>query len=215
MSGATSSAVLLSFIVLATACGSGDLTLPGPGEPAAMTIVAGDGQRGAPGQLLTEPLVVEVLDGDGRPVSGTSVAFRFADELPDAAVVPGTTPTDGQGRASARAQLGRQAGSQAIDAEVVAPGRDLRVRFRLTAMANDPGGGGGGAGGDGGGGGGNGGGGGAGGGNGGGPGPDPAPAPDPPPGGGGGGGADGGGGHGHGHGKGHGKGHSGGHGGGD
>lgn len=66
--------------------------------------------------------------------------------MPEASVDPGTTPTDGQGRATARAQLGRRAGSQPIEAEVVVPGQDLRVRFRLTAMPDDPGGGGGGGG---------------------------------------------------------------------
>lgn len=188
----SSSILVLGF----AACGSGDLMLPGPGDPASLTIVAGDGQRATLGQALTDPLIVEVRDGENRPVAGTRVTFRFTDDLPEAAVDPGIAPTDGQGRAAARVQLGRLAGYQAIEAEVASKGPDLRVRFRLTALPADPppdGGGGGsgtggnGSGGGGGSGGGNGGGsgggsgrGGAGGSGGGGAGPAPAPAPDPP-----------------------------------
>jgi hypothetical protein len=132
---------LLPFLLLSAGCGGGDLTLPGPGEPATLAIITGDGQRGAQGQPLTDPLVVEVLDRDRLPVAGTDVDFRFTDEVPGAAVDPGTTPTDGQGRASARVQLGSRAGAQPIEALVAMPGQDLRVRFQLTALANDGGGG--------------------------------------------------------------------------
>jgi len=182
MRGASWSPGILSFALLCGACGGGDLTLPGPGSPATLTIIAGDGQSGSQGQPLADPLVVEVQDGEGRPLAGTTVAFRFTDELPDALVDPGTAPTDSEGHAAAHAQLGRRTGSQAIEAEVPGPGQDLRLRFQLTAMADDPPPGGGGGG------------------NGGGGGHDssPPPAPNPPPSGGGG---DGGGdGHGHGHG---------------
>jgi hypothetical protein len=133
---------LLSLLLLSAACGGGDLTLPGPGQPATLAIVAGDGQHGAQGQPLTDPLVVEVLDRDSVPVAGTDVGFRFTDDVPGAAVDPGTTLTDGQGRASARVQLGSRAGAQPIEALVAMPGQDLRVRFQLTALANDGGGGG-------------------------------------------------------------------------
>lgn len=187
MRGAQRSLGLLSFALIAGACGGGDLTLPGPGSPATLTIIAGDGQSGSQGQPLADPLVVEVRDGEGRPLAGTNVAFRFTDSLPDALVDPGSAPTDAEGHATARAQLGRRTGSQAIEAEVAVPGQDLRVRFQLTAMA-DPTPGGGGAGGGGNGGGGNGGD------------PTPPPAPSPPPSGGG----DGGHGHGGDHGNGHG-----------
>ena len=178
---------------LAAACGGGELTLPGAGDPATLVIVAGDGQLGPKGQLLADPLVVEVRDGIGRPVAGADVAFRFTVEVPDASVDPGAAPTDGLGRASAHAQLGNRSGAQPIEATVAVPGEDLRVRFQLTALPDDPppdgtGGGGGGAG--------------PGGGDD--PGSSPPPAPEPPPVGGGGGGGD--------HGKGHDKDHDGGHG---
>jgi hypothetical protein len=173
----------------AAACGGTDLTLPGPGDPAALSIVAGDGQRGPLGEALTDPLVVRLVDLDGLPVEGRDVVFRFTDEVPDATVDPESVPTDTAGVAEVRARLGRQEGLQGIEALVAVPGEDLRVRFRLTALPPDDGDDGGAT---------------------------PAPPPDDGNGGGGGaggggggdcGGADEGGGGGHGNGKGNGNGH--------
>jgi hypothetical protein len=44
--------VLLPLSMPAAACGGDDLTLPGQGDPAALSIVAGDGQRGPLGETL-------------------------------------------------------------------------------------------------------------------------------------------------------------------
>jgi hypothetical protein len=132
--------MFLPVVLLAAGCGGGDLTLPGPGDPSELRKVAGDEQEGLPGETLTDPLVVELVDGLGRPVPGAHVAFRFTDELPDAEVDPATAATDEEGRALAHARLGTQEGSQGIEAFVVVPGEDLRVRFSLTARAEDDGG---------------------------------------------------------------------------
>ena len=123
----------------AAACGGDDLTLPGPGQPAALSIVAGDGQRGPLGEPLANPLVVQLVDTEGLPVEGRAVMFRFTDDVPDAAIDPASAPTDADGHAAVRARLGRQAGSQAIEALVAGPGEDLRVRFQLTAVRPDDG----------------------------------------------------------------------------
>lgn len=132
--------LLLPVVLLAAAaCGGGDLTLPGPGDPSALRKVAGDEQQGLPGEPLSDPLVVELVDGLGRPVPRAHVVFRFTDELPDAEVDPATAATDDDGRALARARLGSREGSQGIEAFVVVPGEDLRVRFSLTARAEDKG----------------------------------------------------------------------------
>jgi uncharacterized membrane protein YgcG len=174
----------------AAACGGDDLTLPGPGIPAALRIVAGDQQRGLLGEDLTEPLVVQLVDVEGLPVEGRAVEFQFTDDVPDASIDPASVPTDADGHAAVRARLGRRAGSQAIEALVPAQGEDLRVRFQLTALRPDDGE------------------------------PAPAPPPDDGNGGGGGtggggdgggGGADDGGGGGHGNGNGNGNGHGHGH----
>jgi hypothetical protein len=196
---------VLPFAVLAIACGGEDLTLPGAGDPATLAIISGNGQSGTVGEAVSQPLVVQLSDGAGHPIAGATVTFQFSDSLPDAAVDPVAPATDTLGQAAASARLGTVPGDQAIEAEVVRPGQDLQVRFRLTAVAKPPAGGGdqaggGGNGGDGGG------------------------SSGPPPtggggsgndggGGGGGGGNDGGGGDGHGHDKGDGHGH--GHGNGD
>ncbi len=126
-------ASILAFAL--AACGGGDLTLPGPGEPARLSIVAGDGQRAEQGAVVPDSLVVELLDGAGLPVQGQQVAFRFTDDVPEASVDPGSSTTDGQGRVSVRARLGLRPGEQGIEALVATPGEDLRVRFGLTALA--------------------------------------------------------------------------------
>jgi hypothetical protein len=122
-------------------CGAGDLTLPGPGEPASLTIVGGNRQQGAPGEVVPEPLIVELVDAIGHPVPGRVVAFQFLDPLDGAVVDPGTGATDTAGRVSVRARLGPETGAQPLDAFVARPGEDLRVRFDLRATAPDPGGG--------------------------------------------------------------------------
>ena len=132
--------VPLLLSIPAAACGGDDLTLPGPGTPAALSIVAGDNQRGTLGEALTDPLVVQLVDTEGLPVEGRAVAFRFTDDVPDATIDPATASTDADGHATVRARLGRQAGPQGIEALVPVPGEDLRVRFRLTALPADDGG---------------------------------------------------------------------------
>jgi hypothetical protein len=129
--------ILLS--IPAAACGGDDLTLPGPGDPAALRIVAGDGQRGLLGETLTDPLVVQLVDAEGLPVEGRAVVFRFTDDVPEAAVDPESVPTDTAGVAAVWARLGRREGLQGIEALVAVSGEDLRVRFRLTAMPADDG----------------------------------------------------------------------------
>jgi hypothetical protein len=139
--------------VVAVACGGDNLTLPGPGDPATLSIISGDGQRGTVGEAVPQPLVVQLSDGAGRPVVGATVTFQFSDSLPNAAVDPVAPATDTLGQAAASARLGTVPGDQAIEAQVVRAGQDLQVRFRLTAVARPPAGGGdqGGGGGDGGG----------------------------------------------------------------
>ena len=136
-------ALALPLLITLAACGAGDLTLPGPGDPARLAIVAGDNQQAEPGALVPDPLVVELLDVDGLPVAGRIVAFRFLDDLTGAAVDPEQGSTDSLGRVAAHARLGQQTGAQAIEAFVTTPGEDLRVRFGLRAKAPDNGGGGG------------------------------------------------------------------------
>ena len=116
------------------ACGS-DLTLPSDGTPARLVVVAGDDQRGDPGDELPTPLTVAVVDASNRPVPGIEVAFRFADEIDGAGVAPGVTTTDEEGRAAARVVLGEEPGPQEVEALILRrDGDELRVAFTLTAL---------------------------------------------------------------------------------
>jgi hypothetical protein len=126
------------MVTVAVACGGGDLTLPGSGTPATLSIVSGDEQSATVGEALSQPLVVQLADARGQPVPGAIVTFRFSDDPPDASLDPNAPATDSLGQAAANARLGSTPGSQPIDAQVATPGEDLQVRFRLTALAKNP-----------------------------------------------------------------------------
>jgi Big-like domain-containing protein len=101
-------------VLLLSACGGGsDLLLPGTGEPAAITLVQGNGQNGRVGDTLPQPLVAAVTDGAGRPVEGATVVFVLTDPAPGASLSPDTTTTDAGGTATAQVVLGTRPGTQA------------------------------------------------------------------------------------------------------
>lgn len=69
-----------SFVSLRAVDADQTIELLPPAQPAAKTpalvsYVSGDGQRGTVGESLAEPLVVRVSDAEGRPMSGSNVAF--------------------------------------------------------------------------------------------------------------------------------------------
>jgi hypothetical protein len=143
MSGHSVSSIGAAALLLALGCAGGDLTLPHPSEPSALTVVSGDGQEAAPGALLGEPLMVQVLDGSSNPVSQTPVQFSFLGDPPGAGLDPASVLTDEQGRAAAIVRLGDVAGEQIIVAQVTnSQSADLRARFSVTAVPPDPTGGG-------------------------------------------------------------------------
>jgi hypothetical protein len=102
------------LLLLAAGCSSSDLLLPKDGEPARISAVSETDLSATVGQSLAEPLVVEVSDPGGRPVSGVEVDFV----LPDgAAASPGTkVSTGGDGRAAVRYTLSTTAGQQRVEA---------------------------------------------------------------------------------------------------
>ena len=72
------------LILCFTAACSGDLTLPGGGpegpgapEPDRVRIVDGDDQQARTGELLSDPLVIQVVDSGQAPVPGTSIEFEL------------------------------------------------------------------------------------------------------------------------------------------
>ena len=68
-----------SLAIATLQCGSGDLVLPGDGEPAEIEIIQGDDQTGGAGLPLADSIVVQVLDADGRGIAGLPVAFVLGD----------------------------------------------------------------------------------------------------------------------------------------
>ena len=126
-------------LIILAGCAGDDLLLPRDGAPAELRMVSGDQQTAPAGDPVEHPLVVEALDGAGRPVAGAVVIFGFVDQPNGAELEPENTETDDDGRASAKVTLGTPAGDQSVEARLEDPASDLRVQFRLTAV--QPGGG--------------------------------------------------------------------------
>ena len=124
---------------------SGDLTLPGGGpdgpgapEPDRVRIVDGDDQQARTGELLSDPLVIQVVDSGQGPVPGTSIEFSFVGDPAGAVLDPAVTTTDSSGLASTAVRLGVQSGQQEIVARVT--GTDLSASFTATATSGGRGG---------------------------------------------------------------------------
>ena len=120
-----------------TGCGS-DLTLPDDSSPARLEAIGGNGQEGTVGSRLSDPLIVQLTDGNGNPVSNAAVDFGFEGTSTDARVESASGVTDEQGRASAEVRLGTQTGPLDVAARVVqAPA--LKATFTVTALERDNG----------------------------------------------------------------------------
>jgi hypothetical protein len=78
--------------------------------------VSGDGQVGEPGADLPEPLVVELLDGNGDLVADEPVTFAV--RVGGGVVTPASVNTDAIGQASANWQLGAAPGLNVVEASV-------------------------------------------------------------------------------------------------
>ncbi len=119
--------------------------------PASMAVAGGGAQRALAGATLPQPVAVRVLSRRGRPVEGTLVRFRTADNL--GALNPAAVYTDAEGRARATWTLSDRPGRQtalasvdrvdsalAIVAEadpVAANTRAVALTERLTAVVGD------------------------------------------------------------------------------
>lgn len=103
------------------------------GAPAAVRVHAGDAQAAAQGRALASPLVVEVLDAFGNPVTGVPVSFATAD---GGTLSPATAHTDDQGLAASVWTLGAAAAPQAAGAQVEGLSA---VSFSATAWPDEAG----------------------------------------------------------------------------
>lgn len=93
--------------------------------------LSGDGQTGRAGEKLADPLVVELVDAEGKAIDDEIVRFEVM--AGGGEVSPATTHTDEEGRAQAEWVLGSQPGEQQVT--VGAVGTAFTVRFRATALA--------------------------------------------------------------------------------
>ena len=118
---------------LVAACGGGDLSLPGSGD-IVIRVVEGDGQRGAVGEPLAAPVVVEVTDEGGDPVEGATVEFALTSAGEGAGITPATALTGADGRAEAHVQLGDKVGVQTGEARVAGDG-DTAPTTTFSALA--------------------------------------------------------------------------------
>lgn len=126
--------VLLASL-LASACGGGDLTLPGGGGAFELTIVAGDEQEGDVGAALADPVAVRALDAEDRAVPGIRVVF---DPSAGGSVAPDMAVTGADGRATAVWTLGTAAGAQSLEAHVAgSTSVDQTVEFTASATPGD------------------------------------------------------------------------------
>jgi Bacterial Ig-like domain (group 1). len=130
---------LVPVVALLISCGGADLVLPGDGEPAAITVVQGDGQTGRVGVALATPVVARVTDSQGRPVSGARVAMVFTGDPSGATVAPDTATTDGDGRALFQVVLGSRIGQSTAEVRVPTAGgqRTLTAPVGFDAVSDD------------------------------------------------------------------------------
>jgi hypothetical protein len=107
-----------------------------PGTAASLVLISGNGQTGSPGEQLSQPLVVRIVDESGNGIPSQAVTWIVA--TGGGAVDPSTSFADGEGFASTQWTLGPNPGTNTLSA--VASGVGI-VNF--TATAGQGGGGGG------------------------------------------------------------------------
>ena len=126
----------LLCLLLIASCGGEDLVLPDEGIPTSIIVVDGNAQSGTIGTELAEPVVVRVLDVQGRPVQGQQVTFTVI--IGGGSVDPATPTTNANGEASSSWTLGPSAGAQQLRARATggAAPADLSVAINATAAAS-------------------------------------------------------------------------------
>lgn len=108
--------------------------LPSAAEPAALSVVSGDGQEAAAGELLRDPVVVRLADAQDRPVAGADLTFTVDES--GGSVDPAVATTDRDGLARVRWRLGPRRGTHRLSALVPGEGgASLQAEIHATARA--------------------------------------------------------------------------------
>lgn len=103
--------------------------------PLSMSIVSGDGQQGAPGAELPDPLVVHIEDARGRSVAGQIVNFRVVSG--GGSVFAGAAISNRDGLVQERWTLGFS-GLQQVEARAIDPATGEPLTFAVfTATLSD------------------------------------------------------------------------------
>ena len=102
-----------------------------PRTATALSKVSGDNQSAPIGTALSEPLVVEVRDGQQRAIQGVSVQFELSESGP---ALESTPTTDANGQASATLMFGDTTGEFAVEVSVA--GINEPVVFTATAISS-------------------------------------------------------------------------------
>ena len=105
-------------------------TATGLAVPRTLVKLSGDDQQAAAGAVLVEPFVVEVRDQNGDPLAGVQVTFAVT--AGGGTLSATTATTDADGRAAATLTLGREPGTNTVEATVA--GLDP-VTFTATGQA--------------------------------------------------------------------------------
>ncbi len=100
-----------------------------------ISVVSGDQQTGAPGALLSQPLVVVVNDQYGNPVAGQSVGFAAS---PGAQALPATAVTGANGTASATLQMPAAAGIALATAQTAGHFVTFSAKSAAFSIGNFP-----------------------------------------------------------------------------
>jgi hypothetical protein len=131
---AAAAAVLLSAGACPVSDGdpTGSSTEP---RPTTLSVVTGNSQQGIVGQLLTEALVVRLIDQFGDAIAGQTVTFSATQG--GGSVGSANVTTDGDGEASTTWTLGGAAGTQQVTA-TVQEATSVTTTFSAQASADNP-----------------------------------------------------------------------------
>ncbi len=91
-------------------------TAEGIRTPKTLEIISGGDQKGLPGATLTHPFIVEVRDGENRPVPWVKVTFSVGSG--GGTLSAGMVTTDSNGRAESTLTLGRNPGTNTVTVSV-------------------------------------------------------------------------------------------------
>ena len=105
-------------------------------QPYTLRIVSGNNQESSTGSALANPVVVEVRDQNGNPLSGVQVRLNVTEgngRLSGGSTI-GNATTDANGRAEIRVVLGSNPGKNTVTASVSGTAGDIVVTFNAVGV---------------------------------------------------------------------------------